>query len=127
MTRTAANYQKPIGSGSLNASTTLAFRAKSQQFEIRTPILDQGAYALLDASLVWSSEGNRFTVGVHGRNLTNRRYIVSGYNFLSTNPDTGNFNRSGAGALIPTLGREGILTAYYGNPRQVFATVGVKF
>jgi iron complex outermembrane recepter protein len=121
------SYNTPIGSGSLNASTTLAFRAKSQQFEIRTPGLDQGAYALLDASLVWSSEGDRFTVGVHGRNLTNRRYIVSGYNFLSTNADTGNFNRTGAGALIPTLGREGILTAYYGNPRQIFATVGVKF
>ncbi len=121
------SYNTPIGSGSLNASTTLAFRAKSQQFEIRTPGLDQGAYALLDASLVWSSDGDRFTVGVHGRNLTNRRYIVSGYNFLSTNADTGNFNRTGAGALIPTLGREGILTAYYGNPRQIFATVGVKF
>ncbi len=121
------SYNTPIGSGSLNASTTLAFRAKSQQFEIRTPGLDQGAYALLDASLVWSSESDRFTVGVHGRNLTNRRYIVSGYNFLSTNPDTGDFNRTGTGALIPTLGREGILTAYYGNPRQVFATVGVKF
>ncbi len=121
------SYNTPVGSGSLNASTTLAFRAKSQQFEIRTPGLDQGAYALLDASLVWSSDGDRFTAGIHGRNLTNRRYIVSGYNFLSTNPDTGNFNRNGAGALIPTLGREGILTAYYGNPRQVFATVGVKF
>ena len=121
------SYNTPIGSGSLNASTTLAFRAKSQQFEIRTPGLDQGAYALLDASLVWSSAGDRFTVGVHGRNLTNRRYIVSGYNFLSANADTGNFNRTPGGALIPTLGREGILTAYYGNPRQVFATVGVKF
>jgi iron complex outermembrane recepter protein len=121
------SYNTPIGSGSLNASTTLAFRGKSQQFEIRTPGLDQGAYALLDASLVWSSDGDRFTVGIHGRNLTNRRYIVSGYNFLSQNPDTGNLNRTAGGALIPTLGREGILTAYYGNPRQVFATVGVKF
>jgi iron complex outermembrane recepter protein len=121
------SYNTPIGSGSLNASSTLSFRSASQQFELRTPGLDQGAYALLDASLVWTSEGDRFTIGVHGRNLTNRRYIVSGYNFLSTNPDTGNFNRSGTGALIPTLGREGVLTAYYGNPRQVFATVGVKF
>jgi iron complex outermembrane recepter protein len=121
------SYNTPIGSGSLNASSTLSFRSQSQQFEIRTPGLDQGAYALLDASLVWTSEGDRFTVGIHGRNLTNRRYIVSGYNFLSQNPDTANLNTTAGGAFIPTLGREGILTAYYGNPRQLFATIGVKF
>ncbi|GLI98069.1 TonB-dependent receptor [Sphingobium sp. BS19] len=120
-------YSTPIGSGNLNASSTLAYRSASQQFELRTPGLDQGKFALWDASLVWSSESDRFSLGVHGRNLTNKKYIVSGYNFLSQNPDTGNFNRTGAGALIPTLGREGVLTAYYGNPRQVFVTGSVKF
>jgi iron complex outermembrane recepter protein len=122
------SYNTPIGTGSLNASTTLSFRAKSQQFELRTPMLDQGAYALLDASLVWNSDGDRFTIGIHGRNLTNRRYIVSGYNFLRQNPDTGNFVlANGTAGLNSTLGAQGVLTAYYGNPRQVFATVGVKF
>jgi iron complex outermembrane recepter protein len=121
------SYAVPVGSGAINASTTLAYRGNSQQFELRTPQLDQPAYLLWDANLVWNSEGDRWSFGIHGRNLTNKRYIVSGYNFLSQNPDTGNLNRTGAGALIPTLGREGILTAYYGNPRQVFATVGVKF
>jgi iron complex outermembrane recepter protein len=121
------SYKTSIGSGNVNASTTLSYRGDSQQFEIRTPGLDQKRYALLDASLVWTSEGDRFTIGVHGRNLTNRRYIVSGYNFLSQNPDTGNLNTTPGGAYIATLGREGVLTAYYGNPRQVFATVGVKF
>ncbi len=121
------SYATPVGGGMLNASTTLAYKGDSQQFELRTPGLDQPRYALLDASLVWTSEGDRFSLGIHGRNLTNRRYIVAGYNFLSQNPDTGEFNRSGTGALIPTLGREGILTAYYGNPRQVFATAGIKF
>ena len=121
------SYATPVGGGMLNASTTLAYKGDSQQFELRTPGLDQPRYALLDASLVWTSEGDRFSLGIHGRNLTNRRYIVAGYSFLSQNPDTGEFNRAGTGALIPTLGREGILTAYYGNPRQVFATAGIKF
>jgi iron complex outermembrane receptor protein len=31
------------------------------------------------------------------------------------------------GAITPTLGREGTLTAFYGNPRQVFVTGTVKF
>ena len=121
------SYTTPIGSGSLYASSTLLFRSASQQFESRLPGLDQGAYALLDGSVVWTSEGNRYSVGIHGRNLLDRRYVVSGYSFLSQNPNTGNFIRTPGGALIPTLGREGVLTAYYGNPRQVFASVGVKF
>lgn len=122
------SYSVPIGIGSINASTTLSYRSASQQFELRTPGLDQPAFALFDANLVWTSSDERWSLGVHGRNLTNRRYIVSGYNFLSQNPDTGNFNRNPTtGALIPTLGTEGVLTAYYGNPRQVFGTIGLKF
>jgi iron complex outermembrane receptor protein len=91
-------------------------------------MLDQGAFTLWDANVVWRSDNDRWEVGIHGRNLTNKRYIVSGYNFLSQNPDTGNFNRNAAtGNYIPTLGNEGVLTAYYGNPRQVFLTVGLNF
>jgi iron complex outermembrane receptor protein len=122
------SYNVPIGRGSLNASTTLAYRGDSQQFELRTPGLDQPRYALLDASLVYTAENDRWSIGIHGRNLTNKRYIVAGYNFLRQNPDTGNFIlANGTPGISSTLGNEGVLTAYYGNPRQVFATVGVKF
>ena len=31
------------------------------------------------------------------------------------------------GPYVPTLGKEGIATAFYGNPRQVFGTLAVKF
>lgn len=120
-------YSIPAFGGDISTSTTVSYRSKSQQFELRTPGLDQAGYALWDASIVWTSEGGRYSLGVHGRNLTDKQYIVSGNNFLSQNPDTGNFNRNAAGALIPTLGREGVLTAYYGNPRQVFVSAGVKF
>ena len=119
-------YSLPIGQGSIDASATLSYRSSSQQFELRTPGLDQPAYHLLDAGLVWTID-DHLSVGVHGKNLLDRKYVVSGYNFLSQNPDTGNFNRNAAGNLIPTLGAEGVLTAYYGNPRQVFGTVNIKF
>lgn len=119
-------YKVPVGDGAISASTTVSYRGDSQQFELRTPLLDQPAYTLLDANLVWDIN-QTFSLGIHGRNLTNKRYIVAGYNFLAQNPDTGEFLRTPAGAYVPTLGTEGVLTAYYGNPRQVFVTGTVKF
>ena len=98
----------------------------SQQFELATPMLDQPGFTLWDANAVWNIN-EMFSIGLHGRNLTNKHYIVSGYNFLSQNPDTGAFNKTAGGAYIATLGNEGVLTGYYGNPRQVFVTGTVKF
>ncbi|MEG3153037.1 TonB-dependent receptor [Sphingomonas sp. ZT3P38] len=121
------SYSTPLKDGSLNLSTTLSYRGDSQQFELPTPGLDQKAFSLLDANIVWSAPGDRWSIGIHGRNLTDKRYIVSGYNFLSQNPDTGAYNLNGAGKPIATLGADGVLTAYYGNPRQVFATISAKF
>ncbi|PAX07549.1 TonB-dependent receptor [Sphingomonas lenta] len=119
-------YSVPVGAGSVDASVTLSYRSFTQQFELRTPGLDQPAFGLLDANVVWNID-DRFSLGVHGRNLLDKEYIVSGYNFLAQNPDTGDFLRNAQGRLIPTLGAEGVLTAYYGNPRQVFATLTAKF
>ena len=122
------NYAVPVASGNLNLNTTVSYRSSSQQFELAIPGLDQGSYALWDASLVWRSDDDRWSVGLHGRNLTDERYIVAGYNFLRQNPDTGQFIlANGQPGLSSTLGAEGILTAYYGNPRQVYLSVGLNF
>ena len=119
-------YNVPIGSGDLTISGTASYRGASQQFELATPMLDQPAYTLFDANVVWDID-NHFSVGLHGRTLTDKRYVVAGYNFLSQNPDTGAFNKTPGGAYIPTLGNEGVLTGYYGNPRQIFVTGTIKF
>ncbi len=121
------NYGTPVFGGMLNLMSTLSYRSGSQQFELGIPDLDQGSFALWDASIVWRSDDDRWSIGLHGRNLTDKQYITAGYNFLSQNPDTGAFNRTPGGALISTLGGEGVLTAYYGNPRQVYLSVGFNF
>lgn len=122
------NYGVPVGPGTLSLISTLSYRSASQQFELQVPGLDQGGYALWDASLVWRSDDDRWSIGLHGRNLTDKRYIVSGYNFLRQNPDTGQFVlANGQPGLSSTLGAEGVLTAYYGNPRQVYLSVGLNF
>ena len=121
------DYDTPAFGGRLDFNTTLSYRSKSQQFELRSPGLDQKGFALLDGNIVWRSEGNRYELGLHGKNLLNKKYIVAGYNFLSQNPLTGDFNLNAAGNPIPTLGRTGVLTAYYGNPRQIFLSAAVNF
>ena len=45
------------------------------------PILDQDAFSLYDASLVWSANNGKLRIGLHGKNLTNERYKIAGYNF----------------------------------------------
>jgi iron complex outermembrane receptor protein len=124
----ALNYDTPLASGRLNVNSTLSYRSKSQQFELEVPGLDQDGFALLDASIVWRSAGDRYTVGLHGKNLTNTKYVTAGYNFLRQNPWTGDFIlANGQPGINSTLGLEGTLTAYYGNPRQVFMSFGAKF
>jgi len=121
------DYQTPLAGGRLDANTTVSYRSKSQQFELHTPMLDQPGFALWDANIVWRSEGNRYELGLHGKNLANKKYIVAGYNFLAQNPHTGDFILGANGLPVPTLGKAGILTAYYGNPRQVFLSAAINF
>ena len=116
----------PLGGGTIRPSATLSYRSKTNQFEVPSPFLDQRGYSLLDANLVWSDASDRYSIGLHGKNLANKKYITSGYQFLAVNSD-GSPRRTAGGALISTLGREGVVTAFYGNPRQVFVTLGAKF
>ena len=112
-----ANYSIPAFGGDLNFLTTLSYRSETSQFEVQSP-LDQPGYALWDASLVWTSDDDHWQLGVHAKNITDHRYIVSGYNFVA--PD-------GAGGFTPTLGREGTLTAFYGDPFRMFASARMRF
>ena len=135
------DYSTPIGAGLISASTTVSWRSKTFQFETPSPFLDQPGYALWDASLVWTSENQRYSFGVHAKNIANKKYITSGYQFLNVNPVTGApvlsvmpFLPGGAPnpafavpGNAPSLGREGVVTTFYGNPRQIFASFGVKF
>ena len=121
------SYSAPLAGGQLNLNSTLSYRSSSQQFEIRTPMLDQKGFALLDAGAVYELPGGHWSVALHGKNLANKKYISAGYNFLRQNPFTGDFILpNGSPGISSALGKEGILTAYYGNPRQIIFTVGYK-
>jgi len=104
----SATWSMDLGGGRLALTPAVALRSAQSMFEIPNPILDQGSTVIVDAFANWTSANDRFTVGVHGRNLTDERYRVGGYNF--------------PGALLGNS-----IIGYYGPPRTVSATVGVRF
>ena len=109
----------PIANGVVDLLGGISLRSDASQFETPNRFLDQDGFALVDASVVYTDDSERFAIGVHGKNLFDKRYIVSGYNFVA-----------GDGINTPlrsTLGLEGVLTAFYGDPRRVFVTGEIKF
>jgi iron complex outermembrane receptor protein len=118
------NYEWPLAmlgrGGSLALASTVSYKSKVYQFEFVRPtgvaaldvnlpaaqLLAQGGYSLWDASLVWTSRDRRLQLGLAGRNLADKRYKVAGY------PFAGFFNT---------------ITAFYGDPRTVKATLNWTF
>ncbi|MDZ4777878.1 MAG: TonB-dependent receptor [Alphaproteobacteria bacterium] len=85
----------------------------SPQYPAGGPKLDADSVTLLDLSAVWTSSNGHLTVGLHGKNLSDERYRTALYNFAY--PPAG------------FLGFDSSYTAFYGPPRTVTATIGVKF
>ena len=123
----SANYLASLGEGDLNLNAGVSYRSRTTQFEIPNPFIDQEGYALVDASVTYTAPGARWSIGVYGKNLTDERYKTSGYTFVTANPTTGAIINGANGFPGASLGREGTLTAFYGNPRQVFVTATVKY
>ena len=119
--------QIPVGDGSVNVSGIASYRSLTHQFELASPFLDQPGYTLYDAHLVYTFGDGRFSVGVHGKNLTNEHYKIGGYQYVATNVAGVPTVTAATGRYTATLGREGIATVFYGNPRQVFGTLSVRF
>jgi iron complex outermembrane receptor protein len=101
-------YSFDAANGSINLFGSWSHKSSITQFEVPVPAIDQGAYSLFDASVVWRSDSSGLSLGIHGKNLSDTRYKTSGYNF-------------------PTLGLENNISVFYGAPRTVVATVGYKF
>ncbi|KQQ89083.1 TonB-dependent receptor [Massilia sp. Leaf139] len=93
--------------GKISLIGSVSYKGATNQFET-VSLLDQDSYKLYDASIIWTRADGKIRAGIHGKNLSDERYKTAGY-------------------LFPTLGNEGTLTAFYGNPRTVSATVEYRF
>ncbi|MGH6951303.1 MAG: TonB-dependent receptor [Vitreimonas sp.] len=101
-------YSVALAGGELAITPSAAYRGDSQMFEFANPVLDQGAYTLYNASVTWTSENDRFRLGLHGQNLGDEEYRVGGYNF--------------PGALFGNS-----IIGFYGPPMTVTGSIEVRF
>ncbi len=113
------NMGVPLAGGMMDFIGLASLRSDASQFEVPNPFLDQDGFVLVDASIIYTSDSGLYSIGVHGKNLFDKEYIVAGYNFVA--------GGVGGAPFIPTLGREGTLTGFYGDPRRVFVTAQVNF
>lgn len=104
----SATWSEDVAGGTLSFTPAVSLRSDYSLFEIPTPALDQDGYYLVDASLNWTSGDGRYRLGVTGRNLTDERYRVGGYNF--------------PGALFGNS-----IIGYYGPPRTVTGTIEFRY
>jgi iron complex outermembrane receptor protein len=104
-------YTHDLGDhGKIAFIPSASYRDEFSMFEVPSS-LDQKSYWLTDASIVWTSADDLYRVGVHGKNLTDERYRVGGYNFSQA-----------AGVLFGNS-----VTAYYGPPRTWTVSLEAKF
>ncbi|MES2129760.1 MAG: TonB-dependent receptor [Pseudomonadota bacterium] len=120
----SATYDWPLAvmdrTGTLSLSNSVSYKSKVYQSEIvrmtgiasldatvpQNLMLAQEGYSVWDAGLVWTSSDRKVQVGLHGRNLLDKRYKVAGYGF---------------GGFFNTI------TTFYGDPRTVKLTASLKF
>jgi iron complex outermembrane receptor protein len=96
-----------LAGGQLAFTPVASYRGAFQMFETPT-LLDQGGYWLFDANISWTSPDGRYTLGAHGRNLSDERYRTGGYNF-------------------PGAAFQDSITAYYGPPRTFSISLDARF
>lgn len=104
----SVTWSDDLAGGTIAFTPAVSLRSDTQMFEFATPALDQDGYALVDAAVNWTSGNGKYRIGIAGRNLTDARYRVGGYNF--------------PGALTGNS-----VIGYYGPPRTFTATLEVKY
>lgn len=114
------NLGVPVASGMLDFIGSASLRSEASQFETPNPFLDQESFTLVDASIVYTDDEGRFSIGAHAKNLFDVEYIVAGYNFVAGGTPPGT-------PFVPTLGQEGTLTGFYGDPQRFYVTAEINF
>lgn len=105
--RASLTYNHDLGnSGTLSFSGAVSYRSKTYLTVSSSEVLAQDGYALLDASIQFTSSDQQWNIIMAGQNLTDRKYREHGFD-LSAAP--------------------GVQLGYYGTPRTYSLTVRYNF
>ena len=108
-------YTTDMWNGTLAINGNLSHRGDIVQFEAPAPIIDQDAYTIYNLSGVWISDDDRWSAGLHIKNIGDEDVKTAGYCFGAT------------GGCAVVLGLEDNTTIFYGPPRTLTATVEYRF
>lgn len=113
----ATNYVLETSLGDFVFNANYYYRDDYRLFETSDLLLEDG-YGIVNLSVSWQNEEGDWYASLHGKNLTDKEYLVGGYDFVGVADD---------GSYIPGLGGDTTLIGYYGDPRMVQFTVGYRF
>ncbi|WP_374658563.1 TonB-dependent receptor [Inhella sp.] len=99
-----AEYRFPAFGGELRTRLGASYRSKVYPTTDLSEAIAQPGYTLVNAGITWAKDAN-LSVSLQASNLTDKAYRTDGYN-------------------IPALG---VLSGFYGPPRQVSLGVNLRF
>ncbi|WP_337879226.1 TonB-dependent receptor [Rheinheimera sp.] len=112
-------YTSETSFGDMVWTGSYGYRSKYSLTELDN-LLVQDGYGMLNMGVTWYSQDGHWTVGLHGKNLTDEEYLVGNYAFVT--PDA-----TQPSGYRPGLGGDNTLIGYYGAPRTVTLNVGYRF
>lgn len=118
--RLGVSYDTDLSSSgwSLGISGDVSYTSKYNFTDTLRPDAIQKAYAKIDGAIRLHSPDKRWTIGVIGRNLTNK-LVVTAANDIPFAGGTGT-GTTGPGVLAD-------MSAFVDNPREIYVEVGFKF
>lgn len=100
-------YLWPLAAGELTANLGFSWRDKVQPVTNQSDLLQQGAFGIWQASLMFAPADSRWRIALEGKNLADKHYRTTGYDLR----DSG----------FP------IVSAYYGDPRLLTLRLSYGF
>lgn len=104
--RIGGTWRVPLSFGDVVLGADAAYRSKTYPTVSSSEVLAQDGYTIVDAFVRYEAPEERWSLTLGGKNLTDEEYITHGFD------------------LSDSLGYQ---LAYYGAPRTVSLTLGVKF
>jgi len=110
------NFETALGQFALNGNY---YYRDDYDLIVLDNLQSQSGFGLTNLSLNWFSFDNTWRLGLHVKNLTDKRYLTGGFAFVTRDAATGEY--------VPGLAGDNILNGYYGEPRTWALSLEYRF